>query len=230
VKFPFDRVPQVAKEMQHFLWSPERQVRDGYLSWWNCADHAVMTGALMWINGYDVNIFGGRAYFAQGPGSHGTTPCLHAVPRHWWITAKNIGVIDFSPDLSVGDTNWDARDFDYVFGNKVFADTEWNFEHTGRFETVQAQLASVQQRIGRYACIYFREKSKDFDPNLFLGEHLIANQNRQPWAQAALLYHLQKLLENQRDSLCSLSVNEAWTALQSVPKADIDTVTSRLSR
>lgn len=184
----------------------------------------------MWINGHDVTAFAGQAFFAQGPKSRGATPCLHAVPKHWWITAKNIGVIDFSPDLSVAEADWDACDFNYVFGNKVFADTDWSFEHTNRFETVQTRLASVQQHIRIHACIYFRKNSKDFDPNLFLGEHLIANQNREPWAQAALLYHLQKLLENERDSLCSLSVDQAWAALQSVPKADIDTVTSRLRR
>lgn len=227
---PFDkRVQYIAKEMQHLLWSPQREVRDGYLGWWNCTDHAVVTAALIWINGYHVEIFAGRAYFAQGPKSSGATPCLHAVPKHWWIVPKNIGVIDFSPDLGIADPNWDACDFDYIFGNKVFAPTKWSFEHTGRFETVQAKLASVQRHIGRYACIYFRENSKAFDPSLFLGEHLIANQNRETWAQAALLYHLQKLLENERESLCSLSIAAAWDTLRSLPKADIDTITARLA-
>src|SRR5882724_10064673 len=117
----------------------------------------------------------------------------------------------------------------YIFGNKVFAPTKWSFEHTGRVETVQAQLISVQRHIGGYACIYFRENSKAFDPSLFLGEHLIANQNRETWAQAALLYHLQKLLENERESLCSLSINAAWDTLRSIPKSDIENVTCRLT-
>jgi hypothetical protein len=226
----FQRIGEIAKEMQHLLWSPERTVRAGLLGWWNCVDHAVMTGALMYINGYDVEIVGGQAFFAQGPVSSDASPCLHAVPRHSWITTKNIGAIDFSPDLGVADANWDACEFDYVFSNKVFAERKWSFEHTGRFETVEAQLASVQKQIGKCACIYFRERSKAFDPSLFLREHLIANQNREPWAQAALLYHLQKLFQNERDSLCSLSLSAAWETLRSIPESDIDSVTDSLMR
>src|SRR5947207_1710656 len=88
-----------------------------------------------------------------------TTPslCLHAVQRHWWITAKNIGLVDFSPDLSVAHADWDACDFDYIFANKVVTRENWSFEHTDRFETVKAKLASVQQHTGKNACIYFRE-------------------------------------------------------------------------
>src|ERR1039457_1713924 len=103
-----DRIPIVAKEMQHLLWSPQREVRDGYVGWWNCVDHAVMTGALMWINGYTVDIFGGQAFFAQSRKSSGAAACLHEIPKHYWITAKNIGLIDFSPDLGVADPGWDS--------------------------------------------------------------------------------------------------------------------------
>src|ERR1039457_4341112 len=76
-----DRIPIVAKEMQHLLWSPQREVRDGYVGWWNCVDHAVMTGALMWINGYTVDIFGGQAFFAQSRKSSGAAACLHKIPK-----------------------------------------------------------------------------------------------------------------------------------------------------
>jgi hypothetical protein len=226
----FERIGEIAKEMQYLLRSPERTVRPGLLGWWNCVDHAVMTGAFMWINGYDVEIFGGQAFFAQGPKSSDATPCLHAVPKHWWITAKNIGAIDFSPDLGVGDENWDACEFDYIFANRVIAGRKWSFEHTARYRTVQAQLASVQKHVGKCACIYLRERSKAFDPSLFLKEHLIANQNREPWAQGALLYHLQELFHNERESLCSLPLSAAWETLRCLPKSDIDSVTDSLMR
>ena len=91
--------------MQHLLWAPERTLKNSSIRWWNCAEHAVVTGALMWINGHDVEMLGGQAFFAQGPKSDGATPCLHAVPKHWWISAKNIGVIDFSPDLGLGNAS-----------------------------------------------------------------------------------------------------------------------------
>jgi hypothetical protein len=142
----------------------------------------------------------------------------------------NVAVSISARDLGVADPNWDPCDFDYIFGNKVFARENWSFEHTDCFETVKARLASVQRHTGKNACIYFRQNSKSFDPALFLGEHLIENQNRETWAQAALLYHLQKLLENERDSLCSLPMKAAWESLRSIPEFDISSVTSRLRR
>jgi hypothetical protein len=216
--------------MQHLLWKPERTVVSGNVGWWNCAEHSVMAGALMWINGHDVEMLVGQAFFAQGPKSRGAEAYLQHVAKHWWITARDIGLVDFSPDLSVSTPDWDACDFDFVFANKVVAPTPWSFEHTGRVETRDAKLKAVNGKVGGCACIYLRNNRRKFDPTLFLGESLITNQNREPWAQAALLYHLQKLLDNQRESLRDLSMEAAWNELRSVPQADIAAVTDRLVR
>jgi hypothetical protein len=216
--------------MQHFLWKPERAVTGGNRGWWNCGQHAVMAGALMQINGHDVEILKGEAFFAQGPKPNGTKSCLHRVPVHCWIRANDIGLVDFSPDLGVEAPGWDACEFDYVFGNKAFARMAWSVDHTDRMKTVNAKLKAVDRNAGRNACIYLRKHCETFDHNRFFGRSLISNQNKEPWAQAALLYHLQKLLENERESLGDLSMMEAWNALRSIPRPEIDAVTARLIR
>jgi hypothetical protein len=226
----FERIGIIAKEMQHLLWKPERAVTDGNLGWWNCAEHSIVTSALMWINGRDVEMVKGKAFFAQGPKPNGATPCLHAVMKHFWITVKDIGLVDFSPDLSVGASDWDACEFDYVFANKVVAPLLWSFEHTGRVETRDAKLIAVNKKVGGYACIYLRDERNPYDPTRFLRVPIITNQNGETWAQAALLYHLQRLLEGERESLRDLPMEEAWNTLRSVPQAEIALVTDRLVR
>lgn len=223
----FDNIHVVAREMQHLLWRPERVVRADGTAWWNCLQHAVVTAALMWINDYTVEMFAGEAFFAQGPKGNGATACLHQVPRHWWVSVQGLGVIDFSPDLGVPAAQWDACAFDFVFANRVVAAEDWAFHQTSKRDHVQRKLNAVSGRVGARSCIYLRLDHNPFAPEYFLADPLITNANNEPWAQTALLCHLQKLLRGEGDSLRCRSLQDGWHILRSLPQADVEAVRRR---
>jgi len=159
---PFARIGLVASEMHHLLWNPDKSVRQDGVAWWNCTNFAAITAGLMWLNGCEVEAWSGQVYFVQSPKSNGASACMHQVPRHWWIAAKNIGIIDLSPDLSVANLNWDPCSFNYVFGNNVVAKETWTFHQTSNQEAVEKKLRPLQVRHDQFACIYLRQNSKRF--------------------------------------------------------------------
>ena len=152
---------------------------------------------------------------------------MHQVPRHWWIAAKNIGIIDLSPDLSVANLNWDPCSFNYVFGNNVVAKETWTFHQTSNQEAVEKKLRPLQVRHDQFACIYLRQNSKRFTGEGFLAERIITNQNRDPKASPPLLYHLDKVLRGEAEPLTDLAAADAWSAIYDVSEFELKAFASR---
>ncbi len=186
-----------------------------------------MTAALMWFNGCEVDAWAGKVLFVQSPKSNGAAPCMHLVPRHWWIAVKNLGIVDLSPDLSVGNSQWDPCSFDYVFGNKVVANEAWKLHQVNDMEGASKKLGPLQVRRDQFACIYVRQNKRTFTGEGFLTDRLITNQDRDCRASAALLCHLNNLLRGESEPLVHLPVMDAWMIIRAVPEDEVNAVTSR---
>ena len=208
--FTDSQIASLKKELNFLLWTKDIPaiplemsggVEPGKINI-QCTAHTIVTSSLFFRRRFDVITRVGGVFIAE-PHQDPKQSSLHQIPKHWWFTLVEHGVVDLS--LYGETTN------PLIYGNRSVG-SEW-LVRFGDNERQLRQFLKMNQR----GCFYLTVNKKK------VSEDDVAQALSQPCAPAKnygveipyarIVAHCEALLEGGAQALAHLSQKDAWRRL-----------------
>jgi hypothetical protein len=224
----------LAREIQHLMReSNDLRIQDGIrIVGWHCLEVSLVTAAVLRRLGFKTSTVPGVAIFYNRPHIESLRTERNVVRAHFWCEVIGLGVVDFSPDLSLVRADWTPVDFSYVFAGRVIAPQSWLFRRTellGRLNgpaAIAAQDTWFSRQHERRAAIYLplresRDPEAQVDAQtLYLESKILSkleitlcSTQSDGIVKERLVTHLCALVNEKTESLSHMPRREAWQSL-----------------
>lgn len=220
-------------EIHHLLWVEPYENQGRWDEGWNCRNHALIAGAVACLFKLKGSIIYGKSTFVQG--SDGELPPIGiAADPHAWFGLDGLGYFDLSPRLTrCKDPEWRSWSLKGIALSRCFPEGEFALTISEQEYENRVNEATHVPQIRR--AVYLGRTAAHFSRKLLVDAFAAADspltvklsQKYEPGIFAKASIHLFKFLKGESQSLCHLSPDSAWDAINSQPGDGIDWVCYR---